>query len=179
MIDYIKSDLCRYVGKENLGIKALFKNYFFNPGFKFTFWFRIASHSRNPLLVFVAKIQHYRFRRKYMLDIPIGTDIGYGFFIGHGQSVVINPTVKIGNNVNFSQFTSVGANHGKGAVIGDNVYIGPNVCIVEDVNIGSNVKVGAGAVVVKDIPNNVVCAGVPAKVLKTDIDFNDYVNKRW
>lgn len=51
--------------------------------------------------------------------------------------------------------------------IGDNVYIGQNAMVMPGVTIGSNVIIGAGAVVTHDIPDNVVAAGVPAKVRKT------------
>lgn len=176
--EYIKSDLCRYVGKENINFSNFVKNYAFNSGFKFSFWFRL-TQSKNPLVSTVAKVQRRRFSKKYMLEIPSGTKIGYGLYIGHGQCVVINPTAVIGNNVNLSQFTTIGSNNGKAAKIGDNVYIAPSVCIVEDVAIGNNVRIGAGAVVLKDLPENAVAAGVPAKTLKIDESPNPYVTRRW
>ncbi len=179
VIDYIKSDLCRYVGKEGVTWRNFFKYYFFNSGFRLCVWLRIGKFSDSKTLRLIAKVQHRRVSKKYFLDIPISSDIGYGLYIGHGGSIVVNSTAKVGNNVNLSQFTTIGSNHGKAAHIGDNVYIGPNVCIVEDVNIGSNVKIGAGAVVTKDLPTNSTCAGVPAKVLKIDESPNNYIEKRW
>lgn len=50
--------------------------------------------------------------------------------------------------------------------IGNDVWIGGNAVILQGVNIGNNVVVAAGAVVTKDIPNNCVVAGVPAKKIK-------------
>ena len=55
----------------------------------------------------------------------------------------------------------------KPIVIGNNVYIGNNVIILPGVNVGNNVIIGAGAVVSKDIPDNSVAVGVPARVIKT------------
>ena len=52
-------------------------------------------------------------------------------------------------------------------IIGDNVSLGANVVIVEGVKIGNNLTIGAGSVVVKDIPDNSVAVGNPAKVIKT------------
>lgn len=49
--------------------------------------------------------------------------------------------------------------------IGDNVFIGANSTILYDVHIGNNVIIGAGSLVNKDIPDGVIVAGVPAKVL--------------
>lgn len=59
--------------------------------------------------------------------------------------------------------------------IGDNVFIGSNTTVLYDVQIGSNVIVGAGSLVNKDIPDNSVAVGVPAKVIGT---FDDYIAKR-
>ena len=51
-------------------------------------------------------------------------------------------------------------------VIGDNVSLGATVTIIGNVKIGNNVTIGAGSVVVKDVPNNCVVAGNPAKIIK-------------
>ena len=52
------------------------------------------------------------------------------------------------------------------AEIGNNVYIGAGALIMNPVKIGNNVTIGAGAVVTKDIPDNAVVAGNPAKIIK-------------
>lgn len=54
----------------------------------------------------------------------------------------------------------------KRPVIGDNVTLGANVTIIGDVHIGNNVIIGAGSVVVKNVPDNCVVAGNPAKVIR-------------
>ena len=82
-------------------------------------------------------------RNRHRIRINPKTEVGFGLYIGHNGPIVCNPTAKIGNNVNLSQFTSIGANDGNAAIIGDNVYIGPNVCIIENVVIGNNVTIGA------------------------------------
>lgn len=133
-------------------------------GFKFMFWLRLAA-VRSPLKPFFWLIYRYYYT-KYGLQIPIKTEIGGGFYIGHGMGVVINPSTKIGMNVNISQFCTIGSNKGKAATIDDGVYIGPSCCIVEDVHIGKNAIIGAGSVVTKDIPENTVAVGSPAKVIR-------------
>lgn len=50
--------------------------------------------------------------------------------------------------------------------VGNNVYISTGVTILGPVKIGNNVTIGAGAVVTKDIPDNAIVAGVPAKIIK-------------
>ena len=58
--------------------------------------------------------------------------------------------------------------------IGNNVFIGNNAIILPGVNIGNNCVIGAGAIVSKDIPDNSVVAGVPARLIES---IDDYYNK--
>ncbi|OTG87509.1 serine acetyltransferase [Acinetobacter sp. ANC 4558] len=175
IIKYILSDLYRYSG--NTTLKSFIKNYLFNRGFNFSVWFRFAS-SKTVLAKLTYPVFYYK-KKKYGIDIHRETKIGYGLYIGHGGPLVINPTTIIGNNVNLSQFTTIGANGGtQAAEIGDNVYIGPNVCIINHIKIGHNVTIGAGSVVTKDIPINATAVGNYAKVIHYN-NAGHSVNRRW
>lgn len=162
---YIKSDLYRY--SKRVDIKSFLYYYFLNYSFKYTFWLRMSKH-HSSIVRFYSKARLLMLRRKTGIDIHFRTQIGFGLYVAHAQSVVVSEYTIIGNNCNLAQFTTIGSNHRKAARIGDNVYIGPNVCLVEDVVIGDNVTIGAGAVVTKDIPENATVAGVPAKILHYD-----------
>lgn len=59
--------------------------------------------------------------------------------------------------------------------IGDNVFVGAGSRILYDTRIGSNVIIGTGSIITKDIPDNCVVAGVPARKIGT---FDEYVEKR-
>lgn len=50
-------------------------------------------------------------------------------------------------------------------IIGDNVTMNPGSCIIGEIKVGDNVVIGAHSVVTKDIPDNAVVAGVPAKII--------------
>ena len=173
--DYIKSDLIRYVGKEKLNFKNFVIQYKQNSSFRYQVAFRLIQSK--GIARFVGYIL-WLLRDKERIQLPRQTKVGYGLYIGHGGPVIVNPTAKIGNNVNLSQFTTIGSNRGKAATIGYNVYIGPSVCIVEDVVIGDNVTIGAGSVVTKNIPDNATAAGNYARVLNYR-DPGRYVNRRW
>ena len=59
----------------------------------------------------------------------------------------------------------------KPITIGNDVYMGNNAIILPGVTVGNKVIIGAGAVVTKDIPDNSVAVGVPAKVIKTAEEY--------
>ena len=59
-------------------------------------------------------------------------------------------------------------------VVGNNVHIGTNAIIMPNVTIGNNCIIGCGAIVTKDIPDNSIAVGVPARVIET---IEDYKNK--
>ena len=174
-IELARSDYYRYTGKI-VSFWRLWLATFRNPCFKFSFWLRLSAYP--GCFYRFCRLMQYRYARKYGLQIPPKTAIGYGLYIGHGFGTIVNPTAVIGNNVNLSQFTTIGSNHGQAAVIGNNVYVGPSVCLVEAVHIGSDVSIGAGAVVTKDIPQGMTAAGVPARVIGVNKHGN-YIGRRW
>lgn len=94
--------------------------------------------------------------------------------------------IEIGNNVTITRGVCF-VNHDGGVAIfrdeipglnvygkikiGSNVFIGINSIIMPGVTVGSNVVIGAGSIVNKDVPDNVVIAGVPAKIIKSIKDY--------
>lgn len=105
LVQLILSDLYRYCG--NTKFSSFIKNYFFNRGFNFSFWLRLAG-SQSIIAKFAYPIFYYK-KKKYGIDIHCSTKIGYGLYIGHGGSLVVNPTTIIANNVNLSQYMTIGA----------------------------------------------------------------------
>lgn len=158
MNEYVKSDLYRYTGRTDS--RAFWGMYRHNRTFRWQVAFRLAKTGS-----IWGKVLWKLNRMKHEIDIPLETQVGYGLYIGHGGPIICNPTAVIGNNVNLSQWTTIGSNGGGAAIIGDNVYIGPSCCLVERVKVGDNVTLGAGSIVTKDIPDNATAAGNYAKVL--------------
>lgn len=135
----------------------------------------------------MSSIERAEYLRKYS-EITIGEgceihgDVLFGsepYLIKLGNKVRITEGVKfINHDGGMWVVRNIGFNSNAGKIepieVGNNVMIGINSIIMQGVKIGSNVVVGAGSIVTKDIPNNVVVAGVPAKKVCT---IEDYYNK--
>lgn len=107
--------------------------------------------------------------------------LGENFYANFDLTILDVSEVRIGRNCmiapRVSLFTAThpldretrvsGLEYGKPITIGDDVWIGGHAVINPGVTLGDGVVVAAGAVVTKSFPNNVVLAGVPAKVIKT------------
>lgn len=128
-----------------------------NRYFRHVFYYRIG-----PALDLL--ISWYRPGDKYFW-VPFSTKIGKGLKYAHPYSTILNAE-SIGNNFSCLHCTTIGKKNGKRPRIGDNVTCGCHVTIIGDITIGNNVIIGAGSVVTKDVPNNAVVVGNPAKVMK-------------
>jgi serine O-acetyltransferase len=164
-IELIRSDYYRF-SRKRVSLFRMWVTSLYSTGFTYNFWLRLSSYK--GWLFPVCRFFLFLASEHTHIHISYKTRIGYGLYLGHGVDMIVNPLAVIGNNCNLSQFLSIGSNTGHSCIIGDNVYVGPHVCIVEDVKIGNNATIGAGAVVIKDIPDNATAVGVPAKIISFD-----------
>lgn len=113
-------------------------------------------------------------------DYGLHISVGENFLANYNVTILDIAPVTIGDYVMIGPNTLISTvNHplspmgrrkhlgiAKPVTIGNDVWIGGNVTILPGVTIGSNVVVAAGAVVTKDIPDNCLVGGVPARVIK-------------
>jgi acetyltransferase-like isoleucine patch superfamily enzyme len=111
-------------------------------------------------------------------DITLGDHVNVGFQseVFSGSSVTVGRygllaayTYLVGGGHEFSDAAAPVLHQerrSRGIVLGDNVWLGTGAKVLDGVTVGRDVVVGAGAVVTEDLPDGVVAAGVPARVLR-------------
>lgn len=106
-------------------------------------------------------------------------EIGSGY-CNYGTKIYCFNSIKIGNNVAIAEdviirdsdnHTIDGAPNTSPIVIGDNVWIGMGAKILKGVTIGNGSVVAAGAIVTKDVCENTIVAGIPARPIKENISW--------
>ncbi|MDC0558212.1 serine acetyltransferase [Candidatus Pelagibacter ubique] len=148
------------------------------PGVKAVFFHRIANFFHLAKFHLVARIISQLSRFLTGIEIHPGAKIGKNLFIDHGMGVVIGETSEIGNNVTIYHMATLGgiapsinSNEQRQVkrhpTLGDCVIVGSGAQILGPVIIGTHAKIGANAVVTKDVPENAVMVGIPAKNVGT------------
>lgn len=142
------------------------------PSFKVMIHYRMAHKLYCSGHFFLARWISQKGVRKTGIEIHPGAQIGEGFFIDHGNGVIIGETAVIGNNVTLYQGVTLGGTgkeQGKRhPTIGDNVMISAGAKVLGSFTIGENSKIGAGSVVLEEVPPNSTVVGVPGRVVKRD-----------
>lgn len=173
MIRLIKSDLERYC-------KPSFKNFIirilFDTNFSSVFIYRLSNYFNEKNLKVLSKYLVNLNKKKHGLEINYRANIGPGFKINHSVGIVIGSGVVIGENFTIGQNVTLGGNGGKfketaGVIrkqptIKSNVSIYAGSTVVGPIIIGDNVTVGANSLILKDIEENLIVGGNPAKIIK-------------
>lgn len=143
---------------------------FLYPSFKVMMHYRIAHRLYEKGHFFWARWVSQRGVRKTGIEIHPGAKIGKGFFIDHGNGVIIGETAIIGDNVTLYQGVTLGGTgkeHGKRhPTVGNNVMISAGAKVLGSFTIGDNSKIGAGSVVLSEVPSGSTVVGVPGRVVK-------------
>ena len=144
------------------------------PGVKAVFFHRIANFFSTAKFDLIARIISQFSRFLTGIEIHPKAKIGKNLFIDHGMGVVIGETSEIGDNVTIYHMVTLGGispsinsddqrNTKRHPTLMDNVVVGSGAQILGPVVVGKNAKIGANAVVTKDVEENAVMVGIPAK----------------
>ncbi len=145
---------------------------FLYPSFKVMMSYWIAHRLYEKKHYFLARMISQRAARKTGIEIHPGAKIGKGFFIDHGNGVVIGETTEIGDNVTLYQGVTLGGTGKESGkrhpTLGDNVMVSAGAKILGSFTIGEGSKIGAGSVVLEEVPPYSTVVGVPGRVIKRE-----------
>ena len=159
------------------------------PGVKAVFFHRIAHFFCIAKFDLIARVISQFARFLTGIEIHPKARIGKNLFIDHGMGVVIGETSEIKDNVTIYHMVTLGGiapsvnsndqrNVKRHPTLEDNVIVGAGAQVLGPIVVGKNAKIGANAVVTKDVPENAVMIGIPAKNINTtsekDSSFKPY-----
>jgi serine O-acetyltransferase len=156
------------------------------PGVKAIFLYKIANFFSVAKFYLVARMISQFARFITGIEIHPAAKIGKNLFIDHGMGVVIGETSEIGDNVTIYHNATLGGispsinsneqrNVKRHPTLKDNVVVGSGAQVLGPIEVGKNAKIGSNAVVTKDVPENAVMIGIPARnVGTTTEEFKPY-----
>ena len=148
------------------------------PGVKAIFFHKIANFFATAKFDLIARIISQFSRFLTGIEIHPKAKIGKNLFIDHGMGVVTGETSDIADNVTIYHMVTLGGispsinsndqrEVKRHPTLHDNVVVGSGAQILGPVIVGKNAKIGANAVVTKNVPENAVMVGIPAKNVGT------------
>lgn len=123
-----------------------------------------------------ATLEHPTSHRSATSRIGAGSILGVNTIVAAyahiAEHVILNRAATVGHHTRIGSCVTIGpgANIAGRCRVGDGTYIGMGANVVDGVTVGNNAVVGAGAVVLQDVPDNVCVVGVPARIVKTEIE---------
>ena len=171
VFDNIRSDIDAVMARDPAA-KSRWEVLLCYPSIKAMAYHRIAHRLYQKGYTTLARWISQHSRHKTGIEIHPGAQIGKGFFIDHGDGVVIGETTIIGDNVTVYQGVTLGGT-GKDVgkrhpTIGSNVTIGAGAKVLGPFTVGCGSKIGASAVVLKAVPPNCTVVGNPGRIVRRE-----------
>lgn len=140
-------------------------------------WYRLARWLYLHKVPFLPRLLDRGMEFVFHCRLPHTAEIGEGFEVTHyGLGVFLHPRTRIGRNVSLGPTVHIGGRSQAWEVprIEDNVYIATGAKVLGDLTIGEGSLVGANAVVLQSVPPCCSVGGVPARILRRNIDVYEY-----
>ena len=181
MIVYLES-----IKKRDPAAKSILSIILTYPGVKAVFFHQISNFFYKAGFDLVARIISQTVRFFTGIEIHPGAKLGKNLFIDHGMGVVIGETSDIGDNVTIYHMVTLGGiapsinsndqrNTKRHPTIKEDVVIGSGAQVLGPVVVGRGARIGANAVITKDVPENSVMVGIPARSVGiADSEFKPY-----
>ena len=140
-------------------------------------WYRLARWLYLHHVPFLPNVVKRLSELLFHCVLPYEAEIGEGLHVGyHGFGIVVHHRARIGDRVFISPTVTIGGRNQEYEVprIGNDVFIAAGARILGNVSIGDGVVIGANAVVVHSVPPRCIAAGVPARIIRENIDVREY-----
>ena len=140
------------------------------PGVWALFMHRISHYLWNHSLKLLARMNSNLARFLTGIEIHPGAQFGKRVFIDHGMGIVVGETAIVGDDVLIYQGVVLGGTTTQKTkrhpTIEKGVVIGAGAKVMGNITIGEYSKIGTGAVVLKDVPPESTCVGVPGRIVR-------------
>lgn len=169
MFGGLKSEI-ETIKDKDPAMRSTIEVFFCYPGFYAILFHRLSHYLWNHSLKFLARVLSTISRFLTGIEIHPGAQLGKRVFIDHGMGIVVGETAIVGDDVLIYQGVVLGGtttNKGKRhPTVEKGVIIGAGAKVMGNITIGEYAKIGTGAVVLKDVPSDSTCVGVPGRIVK-------------
>nr|WP_296928218.1 serine acetyltransferase [uncultured Marvinbryantia sp.] len=162
----ISALLCEYesmVGRKKFELLYAIICYYRMPKYRVRVLIRWLISTNSP---FMKERVANKLMLKYGMEIAKNVKIGNNLKIEHFNGIVFGLGTVIGDNCTIYQQVTLGQKNGEYPIVGNNVVIYPGAKVLGGIHVGDNAVIAPNSVVLKDVENGAVFAGVPAKRIK-------------
>lgn len=181
MFDTLKSEI-KAIKDKDPAARSTLEILLCYPGFYALLMHRVSHYLWNHSFKLLARMNSNLARFLTGIEIHPGATFGKRVFIDHGMGVVVGETAEIGDDVLIYQGVILGGTTTQKTkrhpTVERGVIIGAGAKVMGNITIGEFSKIGTGAVVLKDVPPESTCVGVPGRIVKSkrteliDLDHN-------